>query len=825
MLQTLRSLRRTASFAGAVVITLILGIWPTTVMFSVIDAVLLRPLPLPEGDRLVRIWDAKPSEGKVRMPVSQANLLDWTRRATSFEGLFIADAGLEATVLTVGDQSEQVRGVGLSPDAFRSLGVSPARGRTFTPGDEGALEVVISDALWRRVFNADAGAIGRVVAIEGRAQYTVVGIMPPGFAFPTGADMWRPMKLDSQRREGRFHAAYGRLKPTATLAQARAEMTAIARALEVEYPAVNRGWTVEVESLLDATVKEHETALTLLLAAVVLVLLVACANVASMLMVRGLARQPEVALRLALGATPRAIIRQAMLESVVLASAAGVAALLLLALTLPVIRTLGSGIIPRIEDVRLDGWVLLFAVVLTITSAVISGLGPALRLVRTDPSPMLKGCMVATGFSGRRTAFATLVVIECALATILLVGAVLLVQTFTRLASSEAGFNPQRVLSLELRVPLFKFGSDIAGRYRMAQLSDELIARVRAIPGVVSAATTDHVPFDARALNVTVQPLPQRLPQSASTGGAATHGAAAAAPATEEPTVARYHRVSPDYFRTMEIRLISGRLFSANDASTEGQITRKAPRTPGVAVVNETLAKRLAGGGSVLGRSLSLDLDWIVRSREIVGVVRDVKTDALDQAPGPEVYVPYAQEPSFAMALVVRTANSPLAMANTIQGVIREFEKDVSVGRIRSLDAVASDSIASPRLNAMVFAGFAILALILASVGVYGVVAFVVRHRTREIGLRMAVGAPPERIAWSIIGDALRLAAIGLVLGFAGSLLAGRVVDRLLFGVRATDPLAFSIAALSLSAAAICGSYLPARRAMKLDPVTALRNE
>ena len=821
MLQTLRSLRRTPSFTGAVVITLILGIWPTTAMFSVINAVLLRPLPLPDAGRLVRIWDTKPSEGKVRMPVSQANFLDWTRRATSFEGLFIADAGLEATVLTVGDRSEQVRGVDLSPDAFQSLGVSPARGRTFTPGNEGALEVVISDALWRRLFNADAGVIGRVVAIEGRTQHIVVGIMPAGFAFPTGADMWRPMRLDPQRREGRFHAAYGRLKPTATLAQAQAEMATIARALEAEFPAVNRGWTVEVESLLDATVQAHETALTLLLAAVVLVLLVACANAASMLMVRGLARQPEMALRLALGAPPRAIIRLAMLESVVLAGAAGVAALFLLAWTLPAIRTLGSGIIPRIEDVRLDAWVLLFAFAVTMTSVVMFGLGPALKLLRTDPSPMLKGGMVATGFSGRRTVFSKLVVIECALATILLVGAVLLVQTFSRLAGSDAGFNPQHVLSLELRVPQFKFGPGVAGRYRMAQLSDELIARVRAIPGVVSAATTDHLPFDARALNVTLQPLPA----SASTSAAATSRAGTAPEATEEPSVARYHRVSPDYFRAMEIRLISGRLFSANDASTEGQIMRKAPRTPGVAVVNETLAKRLAAGGGVTGRHLSLDLDWIVPSREIVGVVRDVKTDALDQAPGPEVYVPYAQEPSFSMALVVRTVNSPLAMASTIQGVIREFEKDVSVGRIRSLDAILSDSIASSRLNAMVFAGFAILALALASVGVYGVLAFVVRHRTREIGLLMAIGAPPEKIAWSLIGGALRLASIGLALGFAGSLVAGRVVERLLFGVRPTDPIAFAIAALSLIAAALCGSYLPARRAMKLDPVTALRNE
>jgi putative ABC transport system permease protein len=398
VLQTLRSLCRTPSSTDAVVITLILGIWPTTAMFSVISAVLLRPLPLPDAGRLVRIWDAKPSEGKVRMPVSQANFLDWTRRAKSFEGLFIADAGLEATVLTVGDQSEQVRAVGVSPDAFKSLGVSPARGRTFAPGNEGALEVVISDALWRRLFNADAGIIGRVVAIEGRAQYAVVGIMPAGFAFPAGAEMWRQMPLAPQQREGRFHAAYGRLKRETTLAQAQAEMASIARTLETEFPAVNRGWTVEVESLLDATVKRHETALTLLLAGVVLVLLVACANVASMLMARGLARQPEVALRLALGASPRAIIRLAMTESVLLASAAGVAALFLLALTLPVMRTLGSGIIPRIEEVRLDAWVLLFVLAVTISSALMFGLGPAFKLLRTDLSPILKALRLPRDF-------------------------------------------------------------------------------------------------------------------------------------------------------------------------------------------------------------------------------------------------------------------------------------------------------------------------------------------------------------------------------------------------------------------------------------------
>ncbi|HWS54894.1 MAG TPA: ABC transporter permease [Pyrinomonadaceae bacterium] len=797
----LRVLVKNPGFTAVAVVALALGIGANSAIFSVVNAVLLRPLPYKDPGRLVMVWEDNTSKGYPRDTPAPANFVDWRDQSQVFEG--VAALAHESFNLTGAGEPERLDGRRVSAGLFPMLGVEPQLGRAFTPEEDqpgGARAVVLSHGLWQRRFGSDPKVIGTALTLNG-TSHTVVGVMPQGFEIPghTGRadELIVPIAFTQQEAASRsrhFLMVLARLKPGVTLEQAQAEMNTIAARLQQQYPNTNTGVGAAVVSLHEQMVGDIRPALLVLLGAVGFVLLVACANVANLLLARAAARQKEIALRVALGASRARLIRQFLTESILLAALGGVVGLLLSVWGVNLLKAFIPEGISQAKAIAIDAKVLGFTLLISLLTGLIFGLAPATQASSFNLNETLKegGRDSATGGRGNRIR-SLLVVAEVAVSLVLLIGAGLLINSFLRLRSVDPGFRADNLLTMRVVLPDLKYPDQA----RRSAFYAEVVRRVGALPGVQSAAVTNWIPLvrqgDSMGISVEGQPDP--------------------GPGQNPSVVTRV--VSPDYFRTMGMRLTQGRGFGEQDK----------PDAPPVVIVSEAMARRFWPNQDPLGKriksgSLSAPTPWV----EVVGVVNDVRQFELNAEPRPQMYVPYEQPVFFRPSnLVVRTEVEPGSLAATVRQTVWEVDKDQPVSNISTMEEVLSDSIARQRFSMLLLAVFAGVALLLAAVGIYGVMSYTVAQRTHEIGIRMALGAQKRDVLKLAVGQGLKLVLVGVVIGLVASLALTRVMSSLLFGVSATDPATLVVISLVLIGVALLASYIPARRAAKVDPMIALR--
>jgi putative ABC transport system permease protein len=794
-----RMLMKNPGFTFIAVLTLALGVGANTAIFSVIHALLLRPLPYHEPDRLALLTNK--SSLVRRSGISYPNYSDWRDRAQSFEGM--AAARGESYNLTGVDKPVRLRGRLVNWNFFRLLGVQPQLGRMFVPEDDrygAARTVIISHGMWRERFGGETSVIGRKLMLSGEL-YEVIGVLPPGFEYSSSVDLYTPIELELKPRTGMTDRgtsiggmnAVARLKPGVSLAQANVEMAALAAQVEREHPAVNAGRSAQAEPLQDVMTESVRQTLWVLLGAVGFILLIACVNVANLLLVRAAERQKEMALRLALGAGRGRIVRQLLSESLLIALSGGAVGVLLGGWMLDGLLALAPDNIPQLNRAGLNNTVLLFTLGVSVLTSLLCGSLPALHASRADLQSALKEGGRSSAGAGRDLTRKTLLVVEVSLALALLVGAGLLVRSMARAISVELGFNPDRLLTMQLMPPNSDYD---AARLRV--FFDECLARVSALPGIESAAITHALPIDGSQWNTIVHAADKPVPQPGEF------------PNTE------FTPISSNYFEAMGIRLLQGRWFTSSDTAN----------SPTVAVINETLARRVWPGENPIGKRLrwgrpEMYTPWL----EVVGVVADVKSYGVESATPLQTYVPFAQSPPTNFWLVARTIGEPLLAAPGVERAIHSIDKDLPVSSIRSMDQLLGNSLAARRLTLVLIGSFAALALLLAAIGVYGVISYSVRHRTHEIGVRMALGAQRRDVLKLILAQGARLALLGVVIGLGAALALTRWLESLLFEVRPTDPLTFTVTAAVLALVALFACYLPARRATKVDPMVALRCE
>ena len=806
---SMRRLLAEPGFTFVAVLTLALGIGATAAIFSVVNGLLLRPLNYENPQEIVTLLNHG------RGPVSPANFLDLRTNTTSFTQLAAAEAW--GGTLASNDQSESVSGLRMGDGLFQLLGVSPVLGRTlqaedFEPGKDHVL--VLSHKLWQRAFGGDPGVVGRQVALSGES-YSIVGVMPPQFQFPpfwsTRAEMWSPLDLRARAtsRGGNSLRVFGRLKPGVTRTQAQADVAAVNQQLVQAYSGVNQGMDIQVDALNEKVVGNLRTGLMVLSVAVGFVLLIACANVACLLLARAARRQKEAAVRLALGASRWQILRQLLTESLLLSLCGAVVGLLLAVWGVDWLSTLLGGNanafslkLPRLNEIKLDGMALLFTFTVSILTSVLFGLAPALTASKTDLNSVFKETgRGVTG--GRRRLRELLVVTELALALVLLVGAGLLMNSFVKLQAVDPGFNPRNVLTMttSLAGAAQYVGPAREGFYQ------QLSARLAALPGVESVSAINHLPLagDRWGRTLTIEGRPSLPGQG----------------------IEATFRVSrPNYFRTMGIPLHEGRDFNERDTVD----------APGVIVLNETMARHHWPNESPLGKRVALGgaRDEAPKWLTIVGVVKDVKQDSWIDAPSDEIYLPFQQSGEFftstarqytSITVVVRTAVTPSSLASVVQETGRSLDHSVAVSNVVSMENVITDTLWQQRFNLQLIALFAALALILAAIGLYGVMSYSVAQRTHEVGLRMALGAQRGDVIRMVVRQGMVLAVVGVAVGLLGAFAVTRLLRSLLFGVTPTDPMTFAGVALGLLSVALVACYVPARRATKVDPLIALRYE
>jgi len=790
-----RMIWKRPGFAAVVLLTLALGIGANTAIFSVVNAVLLKPLPYRNAERLV--WVAGNVRGGTdRASVSPPDYVDYRAQNTVFEEFATSTSVPNPVNLTGAGEPERLTGARVTANYFRAFGVEPALGRVFGADEEraGPAQVaVLSDGLWRRRFGGDPSVVGKTLTLDGRAV-TVVGIAPPEFQYPADTELWLPLDFSDPEMEIRaahFLRPIGLLKKGVTLEQARAETDLIARRLEEQYPETNEGWSLNLVPLQEQVVGGVRTSLWVLLGAVGFVLLIACANVSNLMLARAAARRRELALRTALGASRWRVARQQLTESVLLSLAGGAAGLLLASWGVDVLVALGAGDIPRSREIGVDGRVLAFTAALSVLTGLAFGLLPALRSSRPDLNEVLKDAGRGTSGPGRGRVRSALVVAEIALALTLLVGAGLLIKSFVGLRSVNPGFDPANVLTVRIDLARARY----AKPEQAAAFFGELQRRVAGLPGVEAAGMISELPLSG-------QPNDMYF-----------HVAGRPPPTASETVTADYRRVNHDYFRAMRIPLLRGRGFREQEVTGDAKVI----------VINEALARNFFPDEDPLGRRLVINFG-VPEEFEIVGVARDVRHSSLEGEVYQMMYVPTLR---FGRTnLVVRTTSSdPLALATAVRGAVAAVDRDQPVSAVRTMEEVVSGSVAQQRFRTLLLAAFAGVALLLAGVGIYGVIAYSVTHRTHEIGIRMALGAGAFDILKLVVGQGMALALAGVAVGLLASLALTRVLSSLLFGVTATDTVTFAAVSLLLVAVSLLACYVPARRATKVDPMVALRYE
>jgi putative ABC transport system permease protein len=792
-----RGLRRNPGFTAAAVVTLALGIAATTTLFSVVHGVLLRSLPFPEPDRLVRLHETDRAGDELNS-VAPPNFASLRQLNRVFTDIALYSGRLET--LTGTGEPQELDGVEVSAGFFELLGVSPILGRTFgvnenQPGQDAV--AVLSHGAWQRLFGADPAVLGRSIVLHGRPR-EVVGVMPSGFDFPDGHEVWVPIEFTERfstdhagNRRSRYHNGLARLRPGVTPEQANAELTTIAERLEAEFPEGNTDVRFAVTPLLESVVGGMRLPLVVSFAAVCLVLLIACANVAGLLLARAASRRGELALRAALGASPGRLVRELVSESLLLATVAGALGCFSAWWAVEALVTVQPAGLPRVEDIRLDAPVLAFAVGLTLLTGLLAGLVPAVRATRGALSgAMREGGRGDVNARGANRVRGWLVMGEIALAVVLLVGAGLLLRSLLALASVETGFRSEQVLTFRVAPPAAFYDSEdaVRGYY------DRLFERISSLPGVASAAAVSRLPIGQTVFEYRIE-LEGMEP-----------------PPVGEDRAIRTRFVTPAYFEAMGIPVRRGRGFSEHDRGAYP-----------VAIVNEAAARRYYPGQDPLGRRIQATANTRVGG-EIVGIVGNAR-QAVHEEPQPEMYVPHAQFASRFMTVVVRTAGDPLAIAGPIRRELQALDADVPIPAFRTLDEVVSNSVARPRFLATIVGAFAGMALIIAATGVFGLLSFAVARQTREIGIRMALGARQHEVLGAVLRHGLLLSGAGLALGIGAALILTRLLQTLLYGVSPADPATLVLVGVVLGATALLASYLPARRAARVDPIVALRNE
>jgi predicted permease len=794
-----RSLMKRPAHAFIAIITLAIGIGANSAIFSVVNALLIKPLPFPELERIVAIWETQPSRGVVRNEASMANYLDWRAQNQTFEQM-----GLYrwwSASLTGQDTPERIQGFLVTGNFLDVLGVKPALGRGFAadedqPGKDSV--ALLTHGLWQRRLGGDPGIVNKTITLNGVTR-TVIGVMPQGFNYPAGVEVLAPLAITPElARSRQMHAYYvvGRLKPDVSVARAQTDLAAIASRLEKEYAESNTGWGIVVYPIVEDAVRLYKAAVLVLMAAVGFVLLIVCANVANLMLARATGRQKEMALRAALGASRWRLVRQLLTESVMLALVGGALGVLIAYWGVDLLRTLNPGkaaqFAPGWDRLGVNPAVLGFNLGLSLLTGLLFGLAPAWQISKTDLNGALKEGGRQTS-SGSHRLRGLLVISEVALSLMLLVSAGLLLRTFLVLLKTEAGFNSKNVMTMRLTLPVAKYKEEA----QRAAFYQELVRRVQALPEVESAAAVNYLPLGGS--NTSDSFLVEGIPD----------------PPPGQEFLGRYRNCTPDYFRTMGIPVLKGRAFTDQDK----------PGSPPVIIVNETMAQKYWPGADPIGKRVRFnaplsEAPWM----QVVGVVQDVKHD-LQTPVTTDYYLPHAQDVWSSMVLVARTKGDPQSVASNMRQQVWALDKDQPVYDVRTMEEVRAFSVSLYSFSAGSLGIFAVIALLLAAIGIYGVMSYAVTQRTQEIGIRMALGARAADVLKLIVRNGMSLALLGVVAGLAGAFALTRLLQSLLFGVSPTDVATFAIVTFGLLLVALLACYIPARRATKVNPLVALRYE